>query len=159
MSDERHHIRYVPESPNVGMAFVGWSALGALLLLVVSIGGLYGIYHAAAPPRVLPGPQAFPQPRVDTAESEELRRITDAQTKTLETWKWVDQQHSMVQVPIERAMELLVKKGNSAYEPLLSSPQATLSEPAAAAERTTIQQGQSPSAAPNGAHRQPEPGK
>ncbi|WGS19764.1 MULTISPECIES: hypothetical protein [unclassified Bradyrhizobium] len=159
MSREHHHIRYVPESPNVGMAFVGWSALGALLLLVVSIGGLYGIYHAVAPPRGLPAPQAFPQPRVDTSESEELRRITDAHSKTLETWQWADQQHSTVQVPIERAMQLLVKKGGSAYEPLLSSPEAALSAPTAAGERTTIQQGKSPSAAPKGAQSPPEPGK
>jgi hypothetical protein len=130
------------------MVFVGWSALGSLLLLVLAIGGLFGIYHAVVPSRTPPAPQAFPQPRVDTTESDELRRITDAQNKKLENWQWVDSQHSIVEVPIERAMQLLAKKGADAYHPLLSSPQAALSPPTAAAERATIGQGRAPSAPP-----------
>jgi len=144
MSGEHHHIRYTPEPPGVRVAFVGWSALGALLLLVVAIGGLFGIYQAVVPSRTPPAPQAFPLPRVDTTESDQLRRLTDAQNKKLETWQWTDDQHSTVQVPIERAMQLLAKKGARAYEPLLSSPQAALSPPTAAAERTTIEQGKMP---------------
>jgi hypothetical protein len=147
MSGEHHHIRYTPEPPNVEMTFVGWSALGSLLLLVLAIGGLFGIYQAVVPSGKPAAPQAFPQPRVDTTESDELRRITDAQHKKLETWQWADSQHSIVQVPIERAMQLLAKKGTEAYEPLLSSPQAALSPPTAAAERTTIQQSKTPSTA------------
>jgi hypothetical protein len=148
MSGEEHHIQYVPEPPSVGMAFVGWSALGSLLLLMVAIGGLFGIFYAVVPSGTLPGPQAFPQPRVDTTEREELRRITEAQHRTLETWQWADSQHSTVQIPIGRAMQLLVKKGANAYEPLLHSPEAALSSPAAAAERTAIEQTKTPSAAP-----------
>jgi len=143
MSGEHHHIRYTPEPPSVGMAFVGWSALGSLLLLVLAIGGFFGIYRAVVPARSPPAPQAFPQPRVDATESDELRRIIDAQNRKLETWQWADPQHSTVQVPIERAMQLLAKKGAEAYGPLLSSPQAALSPPTAAAERTTIEQGKS----------------
>lgn len=152
MSGEEHHIQYVPEPPSVGMAFVGWSALGSLLLLVVAIGALFGIFHTAVPSRAPTAPQAFPQPRVDTSESQELRRITDAQKKKLETWQWADGEHSTVQVPIERAMQLLAKRGAEAYQPLLTSPQAALSPPTAAAERTAIQQRQAPSVAPDRAN-------
>jgi len=160
MSGEEHHIEYVPESPDVGMAFVGWSALGSLLLLVAAIAGLFGIFHASVPGRAPPAPQAFPQPRVDTTESNELRRITEAQKKKLESWQWADNQHATVQVPIERAMQLLAKQGANAYQPLLASPQVALSPPTAAAERTTIQHGGTPSAAPNGATPlAPEPNK
>ncbi|MBV8926914.1 MAG: hypothetical protein JOZ74_16215 [Bradyrhizobium sp.] len=148
MSGEEHHIQYVPESPNVGMAFVGWSAFGSLLLLALAIGGLSGIYRDVVPSRPLPAPQAFPQPRVDTGESEELRRITNAQNNKLEAWRWADSQHSMVEVPIERAMQLLAQKGADAYEPLLSSPQAALSPPTAAAERAAIRQKGASAAAP-----------
>jgi hypothetical protein len=160
MSGEEHHIEYVPESPSVGMAFVGWSALGSLLLLVAAIGALFGIFHASVPSRAPTAPQNFPQPRVDTTESDELRRITDAQKKKLETWQWADSQHSAVQMPIERAMQLLAKKGADAYQPLLTSPQTALSPPTAAAERTAIQQGKAPSVASDGASSPtPEPNK
>lgn len=139
MSGE-HHIQYIPESPSVRMTFVGWSAFGTLLLLVISIGGLYGIYHGVVPARTPPAPETFPQPRVDTRESEELRRINDAQNARLESWKWSDNQRSLVQVPIERAMQLLAKKGAEAYDPLLPA-QAALAPPTAAAEQAMIQQG------------------
>lgn len=160
MSGEEHRIQYVPEPPSVGMRFVGWSAVGSLLLLFVSIGVLLGFFHAVVPSEAPTAPQAFPQPRVDTTESDELRRITDVQNKKLETWQWADDQHSTVQVPIERAMQLLAKKGADAYKPLLSSPQAALSPPTAAAERAAIQQGSTPSVASDGASSPPpEPNK
>jgi hypothetical protein len=160
MSGEEHHIEYVPEPPSVGMAFVGWSAVASLLLLVVSIGVLFGIFHALVPSKAPTAPQAFPQPRVDTKETDELRRITDAQSKKLEKWLWADGQHSTVQVPIERAMQLLTKKGADAYQPLLSSSQAALSPTTAAAERTAIQQSGTASSASDGASSPPrEPNK
>jgi hypothetical protein len=151
MPGEHHHIKYTPEPPSVGMTFVRWSALGSLLLLVLAIGGLFGIYQAVVPARTPPAPQAFPLPRVDTTESDQLRRLTDAQNRKLETWQWVDQQHSTVEVPIDRAMQLLAKKGADAYAPLLSPPQAALSPPTAAAERTAIEQDKTPPAEPEGA--------
>ena len=160
MSGEEHHIEYVPEPPSVGMAFVGWSAVGSLLLLVVAIGALFGLFHVVVPSRAPTPPQAFPQPRVDTSESEELRRITDAQKKKLETWQWADSEHSTVQVPIERAMQLLAQKGAEAYQPLLTSPQSALSPPTAAAERAAIQPGKALPIAPDGASSPtPEPNK
>jgi hypothetical protein len=158
MSGEHHHIDYVPESPNVRMTPVGWSAFGTLLLLLIAIGGLYGIYHALIPTRTLPAPQGFPQPRVDTRESEELQRLSNAQNAKLESWRWSDSQHALVQVPIERAMQLLAGKGADAYEPLLS-PQAALSPPTAAAERATIQQAETPAGRGSESNLMPETGK
>jgi hypothetical protein len=119
MPDERHHIQYVPEPPDIRMNWVGWAAAGALLLLITTIGGFYGIYRVAVPSRNLPAPQTFPAPRVDTTESEQLRHIRDEQNQKLETWRWSNDQHTLVQVPIERAMRLLAQKDSAAYDPLL----------------------------------------
>ena len=153
MPGKKHLIEYVPERPGVEMTFVGWSALGALLLLAVSIGGLFGIYRAAVPPIPAPSAQKFPQPQVDTREREEMHRLRDAQNRKLETWRWSDDEHSLVQIPIDRAMQLLAKKGAHAYDPLVSG-QTALSPPTAAAERTTIQ------GTPSGTNNpQPETGK
>lgn len=138
MPGDDHHLQYVPEPPTVSMSFVGWSALSALLLLVIALGGLYGIYRAAVPATPAPPPEIFPQPRVDTNQVEELHRILDAQKKKLEAWGWADGQHTIMQIPIERAMQLLAKEGNDAYAPLLP-PEPALSSPAAAAQKATTQ--------------------
>lgn len=147
MPGDEHHLQYTPEPPSVSKAFVLWSAFSALVLLAVAIGGLYGIYRSVVPNRILPAPQGFPQPRVDTHESDELHRIVEAQSKRLETWGWADDQHTLLQIPIERAMQLLAKKGKDGYEPLLA-PEAALSAPTAAAEQATIGTGTSQHAAP-----------
>lgn len=149
MAGEKHHIEYVPEPPTVSLRFVGWAALGGLLLVAVAIGTFYGIYRAAVPRPGYPAPTSFPQPRVDTQESEELHRIQAAQQQKLERWGWADSGHTLVNIPIDRAMQLLVTKGNEAYAPLYQSEQA-LSPPTAAAERMVIQQqGGSPNASPS----------
>lgn len=153
MSPKEHHIQYVPEPPSVRLTFVGWTACAALLLVFLAIFGGYGVYRAAVSPRPLPGPQAFPQPRVDTSDRAELHRIRDAQNATLNAWRWADDQHSLVQIPIERAMQLLAAKGANALDPLLPA-QAALSPPTAAAEQATIQH-QGASASPPSASSDP----
>lgn len=149
MAGEKHHIQYVPEPPSVSMTFVGWSALAGLLLVAVAIGVFYGVYRAAVPTTNYPGAATFPQPRVDTQEREELHRIRAAQQQKLETWGWADPGHTLVKVPIERAMQLLATKGKDAYAPLLQSQQA-LSPPTAAAERTAIQHQDAPATTSSG---------
>ena len=148
MSPRDHHIQYVPEPPTVKVRFVGWTALAALLLVLVAIFGGYGVYRAAVSPNPPPAPQAFPEPRVNTTEKEELRRIQDAQNAKLKAWGWADDQHTLVQIPIERAMQLLAAKGANALDPLLPA-QAALSPPTAAAEQATIQHQRASSAAPS----------
>jgi hypothetical protein len=111
------HVHYVPEPAGVETRAVVWSAAAALLLLGGAIAGFYAIYQHAVPIKTLPPPQAFPQPRVDTDDAERLRRLRAAQNKELETWRWADEQHTLVQVPIERAMQLLIQKGAAAYDP------------------------------------------
>jgi hypothetical protein len=133
MSGEEH-VRDDPEPSAISMTFVGWSAFGAILLLGLAIGGLSAIYSAVVANKTVPAPETFAQPLVDTHDAEELQRILGAQTKRLETWSWAGDQHALVQVPIERAMQMLATKGADAYAPLLP-PQPALSSPNSAAQR------------------------
>jgi hypothetical protein len=59
--------------------------------------------------------------------------LREEQTKRLQAWGWADDRHTLVQIPIERAMKLLVAKGKDAYAPLISA-QPALSSPTAAAQ-------------------------
>jgi hypothetical protein len=112
------HLRYEPESPAIATRGVAWAAGGALLLLAGSIVVFTAIYQHAVPVRTMPAPQAFPQPRVDTEDAAKLQQLRAAQSKQLETWHWANDRHTLVQIPIERAMQLLVQKGAAAYDPL-----------------------------------------
>lgn len=130
------HLEYVPESPAVDLRGVVWPALAVLILLGLAIGGFYAVYEFAVPVKTPPSSQTFPAPRLATHESEvaETRRLAAEQNQRLNTWRWADDQHTLVQVPIERAMQLLIAKGSDAWSPLLP-PQPALSSPSAAGQR------------------------
>lgn len=150
------HVPYAPESSAVSMTFVGWAAFSALVLLAISIGVFFAVYRLSVPTKTMPAPETFPQPRVDTHQTEELHEILAAQTKKLESWGWADQQHTLLQIPIERAMQMLAKKGSDGYAPLLP-PQPALASPAAAAERAvTLGQGTHDAGPARNAPPQPE---
>lgn len=129
------HIEYVPESPGVDTRIVLWCGFAVLVLLGGAIGGLSAVYDHEVPVETVPPLQSFPRPRVVTSEADQaqLHRLRAEQSKRLETWGWADDQHKFLQIPIERAMTLLVHKGKDAYAPLLP-PQPALSSPTAGAQ-------------------------
>jgi hypothetical protein len=121
------------QPPDVATRPILLYALGALLLLAGAIGGLQAIYYWQVPVQQYPAPETFPPPRVQPGEIEQLRRIEEEQTSRLQGYHWVDRQQGLVQIPIERAMQLLVLEGMQAYAPL--APAQALSSPSAGAER------------------------
>jgi hypothetical protein len=118
------HIRYAPESPSVDVRIVILAAIGALLLAASAIGFLYEIYQHSVPIKDLPSPQTFAEPRVTTSQAEvsERERLASEQRQRLDTWRWANAEHTLVQIPIDRAMQLLAQRGSDAWAPLLPSP-------------------------------------
>ena len=141
------HIRYVPESPSVDYRIVILAAIASLLLVAGAIGVLYTAYQRSVRVKEVPAPQTFSQPRVapSRAEVAERTRLASEQKRRLETWQWADQRHTLVQIPIERAMQILAQRGNDAWAPV-APPQAALSSPTSAAQNATTSP--SPGAAP-----------
>ncbi|HTR23842.1 MAG TPA: hypothetical protein VMI10_07645 [Terriglobales bacterium] len=105
--------------------------IGLSLLIVVIYFIVYGIYgfldkvnkenQATMSPMVAPqadtravGPsniQAFPEPRLEESERTELRTFIEDEDSKLATYNWVDKDKGIVQIPIERAMDLVVERG------------------------------------------------
>ena len=139
------HLRYTPESSAIDLRAVTWPALAVLMLLALAIGGLYAAYEFSLPIKAPAPPQTFPNPQVTTSENDitERRRLTAEQNQRLNTWRWANDQHTLVQVPIDRAMQLLVAKGGNAWSPLLS-PQPALSSPIAGAQRAVTDSQKAP---------------
>lgn len=128
-------IEYRPESAAVEVRYVVGGAVGALVLLFGAIAILHAVYQREVLIKTVPQPEAFPQPQVVTsaADIKERRKLTTEQNRRLQTWRWANDRHTLVQIPIDRAVRLLVQKGAAAYAPLLP-PQPALSSPNAAAQ-------------------------
>ena len=55
--------------------------------------------------------QKFPEPRLETNERTELHDFRLAEEKKLNEYAWVDKANGQVQIPIDRAMQLIVQRG------------------------------------------------
>jgi hypothetical protein len=104
---------------------------GLIALLVVIFGVAFGVYRAldaynhanqaTMSPMVAPETDtrnvtraethAFPQPRLEENERTELREFVEDQDQKLATYNWVDKDKGIVQIPIDRAMDLTVQRG------------------------------------------------
>lgn len=149
------HIRYVPESPSVDYRIVILAAIASLVLVAGAIGVLYATCQRAVPVKDMPAPQTFSPPRVAPSQAEvaERAQLTTEQKRRLETWQWIDPQHTLVRIPIERAMQILTQRGNDAWSPLVP-PHTVLSSPTSAAENATTSTSRGP--APNAVRRSGE---
>jgi hypothetical protein len=144
------------QSPEVSTRAMLSIAAGLLVLLAGAIGLLHVMYDHAVPDQTFPAPEMFPQPRVQTGQVEQLHLVEDAQQRRLSEYGWVDRNQGLVQIPIDRAMQLLAGEGAKAYDPLL--PPQPLASPEAGAERLTTPQAEPPApAAPPPSDTDPAP--
>ena len=137
------------ESSEVPTRTVLLAAFGVLLLVFGTVGVLGAIYYREVSVQKMPAPEKFPQPRVETKEKEERLRIEAEQARRLSGYRWVDRKDGVVQIPIERAMQLLASEGMQAYAPL--SPAQALTSPAAGAQRLITRAPAPPTTAAPGA--------
>jgi hypothetical protein len=107
------------ETRDTNTRSVLWFA--AILFLTVlatflSMRGLFGYYSASQPlgpavspfdsERVLP-----PEPRLQVDPAVDLNRMRESQEEILQSYGWVDKANGKVRVPIDRAMDLVIKQG------------------------------------------------
>jgi hypothetical protein len=90
-----------------GIALCGF--FGVLALAVIQ-SGLYFFFSGKA--------KSFPVPRPvivahksDIAPHRDLVSFQQEQQSELNTYGWIDREHGVVRIPIERAMELLAERG------------------------------------------------
>ena len=74
------------------------------------------------------GSQIPPEPRLQAQPSAELIQLRHEEDETLRSYKWIDQQQGVVQIPIERAIDLLSERGLP--EPKAAEPTAAKQEAA-----------------------------
>jgi len=109
----RHEIRdtNIPALSAFGVAIVLTIAATMLFCFVVfriyqntmSMGPLATPYASS---RQLP-----PEPRLQTSPRMDLEDYLNTQRNELDGYSWVDRQSGILRIPVERAMELLLKQG------------------------------------------------
>jgi hypothetical protein len=91
----------------------------AIVALVIHI-ALYGLllyYDQRETRRATPMPSAQtkeeppPEPRLRVAPRADLLEMRRAEDQVLNSYSWVDREKNIVRVPIERGMEIIVKRG------------------------------------------------
>lgn len=79
--------------------------------------------------------RAPPQPRLQVNAARHLQEFRSAEEERLGSYGWMDRPTGMVHIPIERAMDLIARRGVGALTAAPAAVPATAATPAAEAKR------------------------
>ena len=119
------------EREDLGSRGIIYSLIGLIVFLAVIYVIVFGVYHvldsynhanqATMSPMVAPeadtravtdkDTEVFPEPRLEKSERTELREFIENEDRRLATYNWIDKDKGVVQIPIDHAMDLIVKRG------------------------------------------------
>lgn len=95
--------------------------IGLALTLVVVWAGMWWLMGhfgrvqklgpSATPFGQLEEKQLPPLPRLQVYPMQDLNAVREQQSSALETYGWVDREHAIVHIPIDRAMDLILERG------------------------------------------------
>jgi hypothetical protein len=103
-----------------------WFAVGFIVSLVVIFLGLMVFAKSLVGPGVVigrtgHGPDAsldrFPHPQLQTNDPKDLHDYLQHKNQELSTYGWVDRKSGVVHIPIEQAIDLLLKQGEPVRPP------------------------------------------
>jgi hypothetical protein len=112
---ERRH-----ESSDVRIRPVAVFVFGLFLSVVAVLAAMAGLYRYFAThqpqPDIPPSPlvrthQTPPNPRLQAVPAAEMRALRAHEERALSSYGWVDRSTGVVRIPIERAMDLMVQRG------------------------------------------------
>jgi hypothetical protein len=101
-------------------------ALGSTAVCLAFIGAMYVMVDWSASQQALHSPKANPlaatfarkeppEPRLQTHPLNDLKSLRTHESQVLGSYGWVDRNAGVVRIPIDRAKELLVKRGAGAF--------------------------------------------
>ncbi|MGE3241828.1 MAG: hypothetical protein AB7G28_02695 [Pirellulales bacterium] len=132
--DQRGHAGH--ETTDASAFYIAIFALVLALVIMLSMLFLYQMFWGfeavvkRSDPMASPvaTSQIPPEPRLQAQPSAELIQLRREEDDTLRTYKWIDQTQGIVQIPIERAIDLLSERG---------LPEQTTALPAAAKQEAS----------------------
>ena len=117
MEENRRHASGVGhEESDANAVAVGKFGIGLLFTIILCLVLLFGLFHyfqsqETGVVKNVDPTKAFPLPRLQEKPIADLKEIRDAEDALLASYAWVDQQKGVVRIPIDRAIDLLAKRG------------------------------------------------
>ena len=122
MADSRSDApsrRYMPEDLNLGG--IGIGALAIAIAIAFALIAAYATVHlgSSGPPPRLAVHYGEPPPIVGNVTlqanpQEDIAAFTADKNRLIDSYGWVDREHGIARIPIERAMALLSRGGSNA---------------------------------------------
>ena len=118
--DQRTDLQAGYELSDLRPGYIAFFAIGLSVVLgiAVVIASLIvhfkTVQHARQDtpiPRLAREREAMPEPRLQVDAPNELRQMRAAEDAALDSYGWVDKDAGIVRIPVDRAMEILAKKG------------------------------------------------
>jgi hypothetical protein len=109
----KHETTDVRSTPLVFSALLLAVAVALVCLFLIWFFGRLEGRAQRHDPRLSPlvGSQTPPEPRLETTPAASLRHLREAEDQALYRYRWIDKERGVVQLPIERAMSLLLEEG------------------------------------------------
>jgi hypothetical protein len=132
MATSIHDIEYGPNppgaqyehtdiDPSIGYRFAAWLVVAMLMSAGIVYGAfwLYNGHHELVDAATRRYPLAVarghedrrPLPRLQTQPFKDVYLLRQGEAETLESYSWVDKTAGVTRIPIERAMELTLRRG------------------------------------------------
>jgi hypothetical protein len=114
------------ELRDLNAGYVGLFGLGLAIVLVISVvvaslmihfKTVQHVRHETPIPQLARERETTPGTRLQIDAQNELREMRAAEDTVLNSYGWVDKNAGIVRIPVDRAMEILVKKGLPARKP------------------------------------------
>ena len=88
--------------------------MGFLIFVAACIGGLFLYYSSVVGVRTPAAPEPFPAPQLQRAPLSDLEKLQHKEDSTARV-AWVDKNQGIVDISIERAMQIVASKGSAAF--------------------------------------------
>ena len=112
-----HNPRIGHETTDVNVGAVGKFAIGLVIVCVVSIALLFGLLkffqsrEETSVANTVDPVKLFPEPQLQKTPIMDLKAIHAEEDKLLNGYAWVDPKQGIVRIPVDRAIEVLAKRG------------------------------------------------
>ena len=124
------HVRYEPGDVNaVSVTKFGMGMAFLILVFLFSLAGLFRYFAKLAAEAQPPVPpmgalvqKLPPGPRLEAHPSLDMQEMRDAEDRKLNQYAWIDPDKGIVQIPVDRAMELILEKGLLPVRPQAGAP-------------------------------------
>lgn len=128
----KHETSDVRSLPLAWSALVLAAAVAAVCLFLIWFFDRLEVRAERHDPKLSPliGSQTPPDPRLQEKPADDLARMRAAENQALDRYRWIDKERGVVQLPIDRAVDLLLEQGMPE-----TSAEVPLAEPANETEK------------------------